>query len=114
MRHLKMIDLTQLESLSGGDVAFERDMLESFQRTLGSDWPALVQALSQAEHLRVKDLAHKHKSGARALGLAKMYEILHKLENWADTQSADDTAPQLVELQEIWEATLNEIKEILR
>jgi HPt (histidine-containing phosphotransfer) domain-containing protein len=86
------LDLTYLESISGGDKAFIADMLNMF---LTNTFPEMVQLKEQAEQgqwEQMGGIAHKMKAPIQMLGVADVSTLVLELEQMGKTRTNTDQA----------------------
>ncbi len=79
------IDRTHLASFTGGDPELDMDLIRSFaEKTEG-----YLLALSQSKGENWKDMAHKIKGAARAIGAFEMGDLAEKAEHLPASDAKD-------------------------
>ncbi len=77
-----IINLNYLEELSGGDQEFIKESIEMAIMLIPKRMARLEQAMQNADHEEVRQVAHKFKSTARMIGMP-IYEQLEEVETAA-------------------------------
>lgn len=74
------LNFSYLKELSMGNEGFEKEMIEMFISTVGSDMEVLLNALQRNKYTEVKEVAHGLKSSLSLLMLNEAVDFLSKLE----------------------------------
>ena len=95
----KLIDLSYLESLTGGNQSIKLTMLETLVRDLPKEIVQVENDFKQYNWDELKQSAHKIKSTCSYIGLTKMTENAKKIENNAwERKNLNTLAPLIEEL----------------
>ncbi|MDY6938084.1 MAG: ATP-binding protein [Cyanobacteriota bacterium] len=99
-----VINLESLRQMTGGDREFERELVEMFLE----DAPPILEAIAKAafeesDFIALARRAHQLKGAASAVAICHMPEIAGQIERQAKTNSLDDVAQWVRELEEILE-----------
>lgn len=73
-------DLSYLESMSGSDSKFIREMVEIFREQIGEYSSIMPRLLEAADYDNLSKIAHKAKSSVAVMGMSTEAELLKKLE----------------------------------
>lgn len=112
MSHFSVINLSYLELISGGDKAFQKEIMETFL----TYFPGMIQAVADAVEVQnaelLKQAAHKAKSPTKFLGLDDTWLVLHNLEEYArEFQKVPDHAPgTITELNSVCNKAIEDVK----
>lgn len=79
----KLIDHQQLSSLSGGDSAFEAELLEIYLGDMQQQQQQLEQAIAAAKWHQVRELAHYIKGASANVGAVLVAAIAAQIETMA-------------------------------
>ena len=80
------IDRDRLAEVSGGDVAFEREMLADFRDSAVADAEQLAMAVKADDCGTIVRVAHRIKGASRAVGAVQLADISEQMEEAARTQ----------------------------
>lgn len=89
------LDLTYLESVSGGDSAFIKEILQMFITHTLPDSALLKQQIEAGEWSKVSSTAHKMKSSISMLGDPELNERIIRLEQAARTTTELDQISEM-------------------
>lgn len=92
-------DFDQLESITGGDAEFEREVLEEFLATAPQDLQKLRTALAQGNAAGVGAAAHALKGASATIGGRGFAAIALELEHAGKQGSLADAAAVLARLE---------------
>lgn len=110
----KIIDLTYLNEISGGDSSFIKEMLELYVNTTATEG-ALFDGLVQNNDLDgINHLAHKMKAPIQMLGASDLFNTIKMLELYGKEKSHVEEIPAMVQkIQEQIELSIIEIRGII-
>src|SRR4051794_26199150 len=83
------IDLTYLKTFSGGDEAFEKDMLESSVSDIDKKMNELKKAFARNNPVLIKIASHSLKSLSSITGIAVLYTIISDIEKNCENASVE-------------------------
>jgi HPt (histidine-containing phosphotransfer) domain-containing protein len=90
------LDLTYLESISGGDKSFIQDMLRMFLKTTFPEIEQLRAHASKQEWDQVGTTAHKMKAPVQMLGVPEVSALVLELEQIGKTKVNTEAAPEKI------------------
>jgi HPt (histidine-containing phosphotransfer) domain-containing protein len=90
------IDLTYLSEISGGDIAFIREMLDLFLNTTALEINDFDKLLAEKNYEGIGMLAHKMKAPIQMLGASALFEKVRSLENEGKSKLNIDVIPNLI------------------
>jgi len=92
----KLYDLAMIQSVSGGDEAFIRKMIQLFIQTVPQNVRELVDATSQGNWEQVSKMAHKLKSTIDSMGIRSIHDQIRTVEMHAKNQEHLELLPEMV------------------
>ena len=112
---VKHIQLSYLQSLSGGDTEFEKQLLEQFVQQLPEELNQLDFAITNCEFDTVRQTAHSLKSTVGYVGLADdLNPYLTRMEQDALACTSNNMKVDLDYVRSKCDAALNEVENLLR
>lgn len=81
----KIIKLTYLEDISGGDTKFIKEMLELYLSTTATEVSELNELFDKKDIISIGQLAHKLKAPIQMLGITELYNIIKGIEESCKT-----------------------------
>ena len=113
-----MIDLTLLRTLSKGNHAFIKEILEVYLTTAPADLQLLEKMYAEKNLDQVRYLAHKMKSSAHTIGFTRGYTLFQSIEACIMNQENLDHIGPLIEkaknlCQESFDTVNREIAKVL-
>ncbi|GAB1448686.1 MAG: Hpt domain-containing protein [Bacteroidetes bacterium] len=93
----KIIDLSYLNEISGGDQGFIREMLELFVNSTATEAPLFKELLDKGDYAGIGHLAHKMKAPIQMLGANNLFLLIRDLELFGKEASHTDKIPGMVE-----------------
>ena len=99
----EVFDFDQLESITGGDAEFEREVLEEFLATAPQDLDRLRAGITQGDAAAVGAAAHALKGASATIGGRGFAAIALELEKAGKQGSLDDSAAALTRLEAAYE-----------
>jgi len=105
-----LIDMKELERISGGDIAFLHEMLRIFIRSSEEAMVKFRQNIQNADRIALAEIAHKLAAPAKHMHATKLYGHLKKLENSAESL----TPSEIDELMKTIETEINLINSLLK
>ena len=113
----KLIDLSYLEALTGGNQSIKLTMLETLVRDLPKEIVQVEKDFSEYNWEKLKQSAHKIKSTCSYIGLTKMTENAKNIENSAwERKNLNTLAPLIKELgstcREAHQELINEFNQL--
>ena len=90
-------DLSYLKSMSSDDSGFIREMVAIFKEQIEEYSVQMPELLEKAEYLNLSRLAHKAKSTAAVMGMAKEAEMLKNLEILAKEERDSETYATIID-----------------
>ncbi len=110
----KIIDLSYLNEISGGDSSFIKEMLELYVSTTAQEARLYYDLLSQQNYEGIGHLAHKMKAPIQMLGANELFNLIRSLEKFGKEGSNIEQMPAIIgEVQKQVELSIQEINEIL-
>ncbi len=110
----KIIDLSYLNEISGGDSNFIKEMLELYVNTTATEARQYYDLLNAHNYDAIGHLAHKMKAPIQMLGANDLYNLVRSLEKYGKEGSNLDQIPAIIdEIQKQVEISIIEIKELL-
>ena len=106
----KTFDQEQLEQLSGGDRAFQKELLQLFVADTDNSLSQLATAISTENPSAVQALAHYIKGASANIGAVGMSRTAAQLERLAKTENLKPAPTSLRQLQILHE----EVKRLAR
>ncbi len=111
----KVLDLGYLKELSGGNAAFEVNMIEQFLQQLPGELETLQNAFNKKNYAGVAQIAHNMKTSVSFMGLTQ------KLEHYLDYMDMNasvldnnaDTREKIIAVNKICQQAIREAKEYL-
>lgn len=70
-----------LRALAGGDMKFEKEMLEIMLRSIPEDFSCIEEGIAASDNQKIKTTAHRLKSTVALLGKKELSEKLEEIEN---------------------------------
>jgi HPt (histidine-containing phosphotransfer) domain-containing protein len=95
-RVLGHIDYRMLNEVSGGDMAFERDLLDTYATSIPNILTQLMKAADDGDWTEASLKAHSLKGSSRSIGAVRLANLCQKLEDAAHGEN-DDEARFIVE-----------------
>jgi HPt (histidine-containing phosphotransfer) domain-containing protein len=92
-----LYDLTMVNSVSGGDEAFIKKMIELFVETVPPSLVELQDAVEQQQWDKVSKVAHKLKSTIDSMGISSLKDEIRTIEANGKQQQNVDVIPVLVQ-----------------
>jgi CheY-like chemotaxis protein len=92
----QLYDLTMIHSVSGGDAAFIKKMIQLFIDTVPQNVQELVDATGQKNWEQVSKMAHKLKSTIDSMGIRSIHDQIRAVEMNAKNQDQLDRMPDMV------------------
>jgi CheY-like chemotaxis protein/HPt (histidine-containing phosphotransfer) domain-containing protein len=92
----KLYDLAMIHSVSGGDEAFIRKMIQLFIQTVPQNVRELVDATSEGNWEQVSKMAHKLKSTIDSMGIRSIHDQIRAVEMHAKNQDQLELLPDMV------------------
>jgi HPt (histidine-containing phosphotransfer) domain-containing protein len=92
-----LYDLSMVRSVSGGDEAFIKKMIQLFIETVPPSLVDLKEAEQQQQWERVGKVAHKLKSTIDSMGISSLKEDIRAVETNGKQQQNIDTIPALIQ-----------------
>lgn len=112
---LHHIQLQYLRQLSGGDIEFEKQILEQFLQQAPEELDQLQSAIQKAEYDTIRQTAHSLKSTVGYMGLAeKLNPYLERLEQDAEECRMHNMPLDLDYVKSACSAALSEVKAVLQ
>lgn len=108
-----VLDLTRLEKIAPGDLAFQHRLLDISRRELGARIPELERAVAKGDFSNVARLAHRIKGGAENIGAAPVGVVCSRLKKAADAGSITDMRSLMLELLQLHDRLNEEMRAIL-
>ncbi len=105
-----VIDLEELERISGGDDAFLREMLSIFIRSGEEALAKFQQNLKNSNWSELAETAHKLAAPAKHLQATTLYNQLKKLENTAESSTPEEMKNLIAQI----DLEINRINSILK
>jgi CheY-like chemotaxis protein len=93
------IDRAKLVELSGGNEDFEREILDDFCTSTGSDAAELAAAIDSADRDRIRRMSHRMKGASRMVGAFSLAAICERIESASRTDDATAIAAQTAPLR---------------
>ncbi len=93
----KLYDLSMIESISGGDMGFIKNMVQLFIDTMPSQVNELKQALEQANWDMVGKHAHKMKSTIDSMGIFLLKDDIRTVEAGGKSKTNLELIPGLID-----------------
>lgn len=110
----KIIDLSYLNEISGGDSSFIKEMLELYINTTAVEALQYNDLLNQRNYEGISHLAHKMKAPIQMLGANDLFNLIRSLEKYGKEGSNTDQMPGIInEVQKQVDLSIIEIKELL-
>ncbi|OIP02478.1 MAG: hypothetical protein AUJ98_01230 [Bacteroidetes bacterium CG2_30_33_31] len=106
----KIIDLTYLKEISGGDEDFEKELMETFINQAPQFIDTLMLLLKERKYPEMTPVAHKFKSSLTVFGMYLIYEKILKVES--DTRVGNDLVDLPILLEEIKNLVERAIEEL--
>ena len=92
----KIIDLSYLNEISGGDNSFIKEMLELYVNTTATESALYKDLLSNGDYEGIGHLAHKMKAPIQMLGANDLFNLMRSLEKYGKEGSNLDQMPGLI------------------
>jgi HPt (histidine-containing phosphotransfer) domain-containing protein len=92
-----LYDLTMVRTVSGGDEAFIKKMIQLFIETVPPSLADLKEAEGQQQWERVGKVAHKLKSTIDSMGIISLREDIRAVETNGKQQQNIDAIPALIQ-----------------
>ena len=92
----KLYDLTMIETISGGDQGFIKNMVQLFIDTMPQGVLELQQALQQENWEMVGKHAHKMKSTIDSMGIVLLHDDIRAVEAGGKTKTNIEQLPGLI------------------
>ena len=83
--NLAMIDVQQMAAITGGDLEFQQELLETFSDDALQSIDAIKTALEQQDWQRLYQLAHKLKGASSSAAILRVPDLARQLESQAQT-----------------------------
>lgn len=110
----KIIDLSYLNEISGGDSNFIKEMLELYVNTTAVEAQLYHELLNQKNYEGISHLAHKMKAPIQMLGANELFNLIRSLEKYGKEGNNIDQMPGIIsEVQKQVDLSIEEIKELL-
>lgn len=110
----KIIDLSYLNEISGGDSSFVKEMLELYVNTTAEEARLYYDLLKENNYEAIGHLAHKMKAPIQMLGASDLFNLVRSLEKYGKEGSNIEQIPAIIdEIQRQVELSIIEIKELL-
>ncbi len=110
----KIIDLTYLIDISGGDNGFIKEMLELFVTTATTESELFDELVENNDFDGISRLAHKMKAAIQMLGANDLFNSIKLLEQYSNEHSHADEIPSMVaKIKDQIQLSIVEIKEIV-
>ncbi|MCF8255584.1 MAG: Hpt domain-containing protein [Bacteroidia bacterium] len=93
----KIIDLSYLNEISGGDSSFIKEMLELYINTTATEADLYTEMLNSRDYEGIGHLAHKMKAPIQMLGANELFQTIRNLEHYGKEGSHLDEMPQLID-----------------
>ena len=107
----RLYDLTMVRSVSGGDEAFIKKMVQLFVETVPPGLAELQQAVQQQQWERVGKLAHKLKSTIDSMGISSLKDEIRTVEtSGKHQQNTNAVAPLVQKISEVINTCIAELK----
>ena len=103
---------SMIQSVSGGDAAFIKKMVNLFIETVPPNVKDLVDSTSAGDWDRVSKMAHKLKSTIDSMGIRSLHEQIRAVETQARGQVQPESIPALVhEIQTVVSSCIEQLEE---
>lgn len=110
----KIIDLTYLTDISGGDKVFIKKMLELFVTTAVTESQLFDKLVENKDFDGINHLAHKMKAPIQMFGASDLLNTIKLLEQYGKEHSHADEIPAMVaKIKEQIQLSTVEIKEMI-
>lgn len=111
----KILDLSYLNEISGGDTDFVKEMLELFLNTTTKEISQFDQLVAESNWVAVGNLAHKLKAPIQMLGATELFGLVRNLEFLGkENIDTDKIADTIVKIKKLVTILANEITEKLK
>ena len=107
----KVIDLTYLREVSGNDMDFITDMVQSFIRQSPVDIKKIWSHYSNNELEDIANLVHKIKPAITFMGIHQLKDLAPEIEDLAKNKSAEMLKTHLEEFERIYQEAIVELKQ---
>ncbi len=108
------LNLTYLDSISGGDKAFMHEMLTMFLVNTFPEWVQLKQYAQNGMWDQMGGIAHKMKAPMQMLGVPEASDLVIELEHIGKNKTGTETAlPKIEQLSALIQEMEVEIKRML-
>jgi HPt (histidine-containing phosphotransfer) domain-containing protein len=109
------IDLTYLETISGGDQSFIHELLNMLLNSTFTEVAILTQHAKNEEWSLLGSTAHKIKAPVQMLGVKEVSTLIEEIEQQGKNQKDTASIPAKVELLERYMADLQQqVEELLK
>ncbi len=105
-----LIDLTHLQACSGGDSAFEKEILELFVADSHGHLTAVKAAIAIQDFETIRREAHHIKGASSNVGANGMQALAQAVEHHASADQLDRLSSLLVELEALWAAVAKQVE----
>lgn len=110
----KIIDLSYLNEISGGDSNFIREMLELYVNTTATEAALFNDLLNRQDYEGIGHLAHKMKAPIQMLGANELFNLIRNLEHYGKEGSHIEQMPAIIEeIKKQVSLSISEINELL-
>ncbi|MFN4082189.1 MAG: Hpt domain-containing protein [Bacteroidia bacterium] len=110
----KVLDLTYLNEISGGDVGFVKEMLQLFVNTTALEANQFNEFVASQNWQAAGSLAHKLKAPIQMLGANELFDLVRNIEQWGKEGINTQNIPIAVtRVKELIDTLTNEINEVI-
>ncbi|MCS6949037.1 MAG: Hpt domain-containing protein [bacterium] len=111
--NLPPIDHSFLSEMTGGDLEFEKELLQEFLKTVPSLLEQIHTAIEAGDGAALSSAAHTLKGSARAVGAHRLAEVALAVEIAAKEQRLDKAADAERTLTAEWQQVQHYIQQLL-
>lgn len=94
------VDSSVLTQISGGDLAFERRILDRFRQSILGDVKALRNAVTNSDLAEVRHVAHSIKGASRTVGAGALGNVSERMELASRQLEWNTISASMTELEE--------------
>jgi HPt (histidine-containing phosphotransfer) domain-containing protein len=103
------IDYRMLNEVSGGDMAFERELLDAYATSIPAILNQLMTAADEADWKEAVLKAHSLKGSSRSIGAVKLADLCQKLEDAVHLENLTEARSIMAALREESTSLLAEV-----
>lgn len=110
----KIIKLTYLEDISGGDTSFIKEMLALYISTTATEVSKLNELFEKKDVIAIGQLAHKLKAPIQMLGITELYNTMKGIEDCCKTgMNIENLHENIQKSIQLTEESAVEVKKII-